>query len=115
MHIWNGSFAFAYPAFSRNSRGEIGVAIGVGGGDREAHTSVGFMGDFKVWALSNSDSSLTRYGDYLTIRRASPNEKLFSAVGYGITTALGFDPHYVLFGRFCDVNPNDPSCVIIIH
>jgi hypothetical protein len=115
MHIWNAGYAFAYPAFARNSNGEIGVAIAVGGGDREAHTSVGFMGDFKVWALSNSDSSITRYGDYLTIRKASPNEKLFSAVGYGITTALGFDPHYTLFGRFCDVNPNDSSCQIIIH
>ncbi len=114
MHIWNQSYAFAYPAFSRNSNGEVGVALGVGGGDREAHTSVGFMGDFQVWAMSNSDSSITRYGDYVTIRKASPNEKLFSAVGYGIRTGIGFDPHYVLFGRFCDVNPNDPSCQIII-
>jgi hypothetical protein len=114
MHIWNSSYAFAYPAFARNSSGEIGVAIAVGGPDREAHTSVGFMGDFLVWALSNSDSSISRYGDYLTIRKASPNEKLFSAVGYGIRTGVGFDPHYVLFGRFCDVNPNDSSCQIII-
>ena len=65
LHIWNSSYAFAYPAFARNSNGEIGVAVAVGGGDREAHTSVGFMGDFQVWALSNSDSSISRYGDYL--------------------------------------------------
>lgn len=110
MHIWNASYAFAYPAFARNARNEVGVAIGVGGGDREAHTSVGFMGDFTVWSLSTSDSSITRYGDYLTIRKASPNDTLFSAVGYGIKAATGFDPHYVLFGRFCDVNPKDAAC-----
>jgi hypothetical protein len=112
MHIWNDKFAFAYPAFARNFNfiQEVGVAIGVGGGDREAHTSVGFMQDFLVWALSNSDSSMTRYGDYVTIRRASPDERLFSAVGYGIRAGVGFDPHYVLFGRFCHVNPSDPSC-----
>lgn len=114
MHIWNPSFAFAYPAFARNAANDIGVAIAVGGGDREAHTSVGFMGDFQVWALSTSTSSISRYGDYVTVRKAHPNDKLFSAVGYGITIG-GFEPRYALFGRFCDVNPDDPSCVIIVR
>ena len=103
MHIWNPNFAFAYPAFARNARGEVGVSLGAGGGDREAHTSVGFMGDFQVWALSSSDSSITRYGDYMNVRRSGTNENIFSAVGYGIVKSA-FDPHFAIFGRPCDID-----------
>ncbi len=105
MHIWNSAFAFAYPAFARNASGEVGVSLGVGGGDREAHTSVGFMGDFQVWSLSNSDASINRYGDYSNVRRAGLAGNIFSAVGWGIVKGV-FDPHFVFFGRPCNIDPS---------
>lgn len=104
MHIWNSGYAFGYPAFTHNPRGDVAVSLGVGGPDREAHTSVGFMGDFQVWALSTSDSSGARYGDYGNVRPAGWGSNLFSAVGWGIVKGL-FDPHFVIFGRPCDVDP----------
>jgi hypothetical protein len=110
--IWNSRFAFAYPALALNNRREVGLIVGVGGGDREAHASVGFLGDRLVFPLSASDTSPTRYGDFLTVRTASPDESLFSAFGYGTTTAGGNDLHYALFGRYCEVNPLAPTCAI---
>lgn len=104
MHIWNSGYAYAYPAFTRNPRNDVAVSLGVGGPDREAHTSVGFMGDFQVWALSTSDSSGSRYGDYGNVRPAGWGSNLFTAVGWGVVKGL-FDPHWVIFGRPCDIDP----------
>jgi hypothetical protein len=105
MQIWNNDYAFAYPCFSTNSDNEVGISLGWGGKTTEAHHAAGFMGDFVVYYPRLSTSSVNRYGDYTSIRRYSPNGRMFDAAGY--TTQNNPPPgssqfqdiHYILFGR----------------
>jgi len=105
MQIWNDDYAFAYPCFATNSDGEVGISLGWGGDTTEAHHAAGFMGDFVVYYPRLSTSSVPRYGDYVSIRRYSPNGRLFDAAGY--TTQNNPPPgggqfqdvHYIQFGR----------------
>jgi hypothetical protein len=109
--IWNNAYAFAYPALATNDRGEIGIALGWGGTTFDANSAVGILGDFVVWYPEASDTSTTRWGDYVTARQASPQTGLFAGFAYAIlkdtTVAAGvrFDPYYLLFGRQSIVNP----------
>ena len=63
------------------------------------------MGDFVVWFRNGSTFTHSRWGDYVAVRQASPDGRLFAGFGYVIyedtTTTAGyrFDPYYVLFGR----------------
>ena len=105
MQIWNDDYSFAYPCFATNSDGEVGISLGWGGDTTEAHHAAGFMGDFVVYYPRLSTSSVGRYGDYVSIRRYSPNGRMFDAAGY--TTQNNPPPaggqyqdvHYILFGR----------------
>jgi len=105
MQIWNDDYAFAYPCFSTNSDGEVGISLGWGGDTTEAHHAAGFMGDFIVYYPRLSVSSVGRYGDYVSIRRYNPNGRMFSAAGYTTQNnppSVGGqfqDVHYILFGR----------------
>ncbi|WP_341319241.1 hypothetical protein WN982_30320 [Paraburkholderia sp. IMGN_8] len=109
--IWNNDYAFAYPSLATNDRGEVGIALGWGGKTFYANSAVGILGDFVVWYPALSDISTTRWGDYVTVRQASPQNSLFAGFGYSIltdaTTAAGyrFDPFYILFGRNSIINP----------
>jgi hypothetical protein len=105
--VWNQNIAFAYPALASNVNGDIGMSLGYGGGGSHANHAVGIWGDFVVYGTTASDTSIGRFGDYVTIRRSG---RLFSAEGYGMNQPSGttcpvpatgdcFDPHYVLFGR----------------
>ena len=84
-------------ALASNTNGDVGMSLGYGGGGNEANHAVGFWGDFIVYSTTASKSSTNRFGDYIHIRRSSPQSNLFSATGYGVKA--GFDPHFVLFGR----------------
>jgi len=105
MQIWNNDYAFAYPCFSTNSDGEVGISLGWGGKTTEAHHAAGFMGDFVVYYPRLSASSVARYGDYTSIRRFNANGRWFDAAGY--TTQNNPPPaggqfqdvHYIVFGR----------------
>jgi hypothetical protein len=97
MQVWNPTIAFAYDVLATNAKGEVGMSLGYGGGGNEANHAVGFWGDFVVYSTTASTSSTNRFGDYLGIRRSSPNSDRLSAEGYGVVG--GFDPHYVVFGR----------------
>ena len=105
MQIWNNDYAFAYPCFSTNSDGEVGISLGWGGRTTEAHHAAGFMGDFVVYYPRLSASSVNRYGDYVSIRRFGANGRMFDAAGYTTqnnpppATGQFQDPHYILFGR----------------
>jgi hypothetical protein len=120
MQVWNPSIAFGYPSLASDPNGDIAMSLGYGGGGNHAAHAVGFWGDFLVYTTTAGDTSLTRFGDYVTVRRSWPNTNQFSAAGYSTkianqtnncpangTLAAGFgssqnfcfDPHYINFGR----------------
>lgn len=104
MQIWNPDYAFSYPSFSTNSRGEVGIVLGWGGGNtHHGNTAVGIMGDFVVWYRDGSTWSTNRWGDYVTARVSGTNNQLFAGFGF-VTTGnnavnFAFEPFYVVFGR----------------
>ena len=110
VQVWNGDYAFAYPAFSSNGcTGEIGMSFEYGGNGRYENHVVGFWGDFVAYITTGSDKGTDRFGDYVSIRRAPYTEKtpgnLFTAFGWGVNkqsppaTGTTTDVRYVLFGR----------------
>ncbi|MGZ3184119.1 MAG: sialidase family protein [Telluria sp.] len=108
--IWNPDYAFAYPSLATNDRGEVGIALGWGGLQNYAQAAVGILGDFVVWYPEASTAATTRWGDYVTVRQASPQTGMFAGFGYAIikdssTAGVHFDPYYILFGRQSVVNP----------
>ncbi|HME25829.1 MAG TPA: hypothetical protein VKI44_31600 [Acetobacteraceae bacterium] len=109
--IWNNDYAFAYPALATNDQGEVGIALAWGGKTFDANSAVGILGDFVVWYPEASTFSTTRWGDYVSVRQASPQTSLFAGFAYAIlkdtTTTAGFrfDPYYLLFGRNSIINP----------
>jgi len=105
MQVWNPDHAFGYPSLATNSDNEVGIALGWGGGGSlNANSAVGFMGDFVVWFRDGSTWTHTRWGDYVTVRRAAPESQMFAGFGFvTVDTSTGAghrcDPFYVLFGR----------------
>jgi hypothetical protein len=120
MQVWNRTIAFAYPSLASNPNGDVAMSLGYGGGGNHAAHAVGFWGDFVVFATTAGDTSLNRFGDYVTVRRSWPNTNNFSAAGYstkianstnncpsnGILAATAgsssnfcFDPHFITFRR----------------
>jgi hypothetical protein len=113
--IWNPDHAFAYPCLATNSNQEVGISLGWGGGNRfYASHAVGILGDFVVWYSELSDAAINRWGDYVTVRQASPRSSLYAAVGYSVlqnpppATGTRFNPRYTLFGRESDLRPQRP-------
>jgi hypothetical protein len=113
--IWNNDYAFAYPALATNDQGEVGIALGWGGKTFDADAAVGILGDFVVWYPESSTFSTTRWGDFVSVRQASPQSSLFAGFAYAIlkdaTQPAGyrFDPYYILFGRNSIINPGGGS------
>ncbi|MDD5581296.1 MAG: hypothetical protein PHY16_18755 [Methylobacter sp.] len=109
--IWNNDHAFAYPCLATNDRNEVGICLGWGGNKFYANSAVGILGDFVVWYPELSDIATTRWGDYVSVRQASPQSGMFAGFGYAIlkdstkTAGYRFDPFYILFGRNSVVNP----------
>jgi hypothetical protein len=105
LQIWNNDYAFAYPALNVNPRGEVGIVLGWGGKSDNANAAVGILGDFVVWYQNGSDTTTTRWGDYVTCRATGGDSQRFAGFGYFIkkdaSRASGyyFEPYYVLFGR----------------
>jgi hypothetical protein len=82
--IWNPDFAFAYPALATNSEGEVGVSLGWGGNTDFANHAAGFLGDFVVYYTALSDAAISRWGDYVSIRRSGEQGNEFAATGYQV-------------------------------
>lgn len=105
MQVWNSAHAFAYPVLGANGRGEIAIGLGFGGPPMNPDSAFGIIGDFVVWYVNGSDRALTRWGDYLAIRRDMRNEALFAGFGYFTmktskrTAGYLFNPFYLRFGR----------------
>jgi hypothetical protein len=111
QQVWNVSYAYAYPAFAVNSRGELGMSLEWGGGGNYENHVAGFWGDFVVYQTTNSNvgppadnNGFQRFGDYVTIRQNTADPTKFDAFGYGIlqSTPPGNptpDVHYIVFSR----------------
>jgi hypothetical protein len=105
QQIWNNAYAFAYPSLNVNSRGDVAVAVGVGGTANNAHSSFGIIGDHVVWHVDEGDTTPSRWGDYLTVRANGRNATRFAGFGYYTTSdatdASKYDAHpfYLVFGR----------------
>lgn len=114
VQIWNPDYAFAFPAFSTNASGDLGMSLEWGGNQNWGNNAVGIWGDFIVWYPELSDTAITRNGDFLACRRASPNSTLWDASGYAVkknssfTTGYLFDVYYIQFGRNSNVNGGSP-------
>lgn len=110
--IWNPDHAFAYPCLATNTRGEVGIVLGWGGGNNfDGNTAVGILGDFVVWFRDGSTWSTVRWGDYVSCRRSGINDQMFGGFGFVTTgtnaTNYQFDPYYVLFGRNSVIDGGD--------
>jgi hypothetical protein len=103
--IWNDNYAFAFPSLATNGQGEVGISLAWGGNNDWGNHAVGFLGDFVVWFPEASDTAITRWGDYVSVRRNVPDSSLFDASGYAVlkqtppATGIRFDPYYIQFGR----------------
>jgi hypothetical protein len=118
VQIWNNSYAFAYPALATNAcSSEVGLSFEYGGNGNYENHVVGFWGDFIAYITTGSDTGTDRFGDYVSVRQATPTQSdpgnLFAAFGFGVNkvaspgTGSTTDVHYVSFGRPAT------SCVII--
>jgi hypothetical protein len=101
--IWNPDIAFNFASFAI-SWDRVGAVLGFGGAADYGTPAVGIMGDGVFYAPCISAANADRFGDYLTVRQAWPNSRLFSAFVYCVTAGPTFNPRYVLFGRSADRN-----------
>ena len=105
QQVWNPGYAYAYPDFAVNSRGEIGMSLEWGGGGNYENHVAGFWGDFVVYETTNSNIGSTRFGDRVTIRNHTADLTKFDAFGYGLNkatppaTGAVSDVHYLVFSR----------------
>jgi hypothetical protein len=112
--IWNNDYAFAFPSLATNANAEVGISLAWGGNKDWGNNAVGILGDFIVWYPELSDTAITRWGDYVSARRNTPNTLMWDGSGYAVfkrtapATGIRFDPYYILFGRNSVVNGGAP-------
>ncbi|AVI51973.1 hypothetical protein C5O00_12745 [Pukyongia salina] len=97
MQIWNPDFAFAYPYFETNRKGQIGIITAFGGGPWNASSGVGVWGDFVIYYPRLSSRSYTNYGHYHTTRRSGTNGDEWVSAGFTYETDGSITPYYVRF------------------
>jgi len=108
--IWNNDYAFAFPSLATNGSNEVGISLAWGGGTFNGNHAVGILGDFVVWYPELSSNAVTRWGDYVSVRRNTPQGLLYDASGYALVpnappaTGWHADPYYIQFGRDSVVN-----------
>jgi len=103
-HIWNTPYAFAYPSLGTAPNGDIGVAVSFGGPSNYGSTTVGYLGDYVVYYVEQSDVTLTfqltnpdgtgkvdangnpvlgtRWGDMFAVRNSGRDNTFLSSLGY---------------------------------
>jgi hypothetical protein len=97
FQIWNPDFAFAYPYFETNQKGQIGIITAFGGGPWNASSGVGVWGDFVIYYPRLSSRSYTNYGHYHTTRRSGTNADEWVSAGFTYETDGSVTPYYVRF------------------
>ena len=121
INIFDTDSAICYGALSTNANDEVGTSYVIGGGPRNPSHVIGILtGARKDVVVAEGDrgpldpeSGKGEWGDYLTVRRAFPNQKLFAATGYTMKGAgdgsnRDATPRFVVFGRAGDVQPGVP-------
>jgi hypothetical protein len=117
INIFDPGSAICYPALATNANDEVGISYMIGGGDKFPTHVVGILTGMRrdlVVAkgdrgpLADPDTGKYEWGDYLTVRRWFPNQKLFAATGYtmqgsGDGSNRDSTPRFVIFGRSGDV------------
>lgn len=114
INIFDPESATCYAALATNSEDEVGISYFIGGGTRFPTLMAGILTgsrrDSEVAAggrapLPRPDGQ-HHWGDYLAIRPAFPNAKLFATTGYVMKGAGSGDgsnrdctPHFAIFGR----------------
>jgi hypothetical protein len=105
MQIWNPDYAFAFPDLNVNAAGDVAVAVAFGGPSDFADAAFGIIGDFVVWFQNGSNAAVTRWGDYITVRRCGRRGNWFAGYGYYTVknskakNGIYQTPYYVLFAR----------------
>lgn len=97
MQIWNPDFAFAYPYFETNNKGQIGIITAFGGGPYDSSSGVGVWGDFVIYYPRLSQRSNTNYGHYHTTRRSGTNPEEWVSAGFTYEAGNAIQPYYVRF------------------
>lgn len=104
--VWNPDYAFAYCCLAQ-SNGDIGYGVAVGGASDYPNSCFGILGDFVVYFRDVSTStagasSEARWGDYITVRPSTVNDRRFAAFGYytdGVGNSYNQRPFYLSYGR----------------
>ncbi len=119
VNVFDTDSATAYPALCTNADGEVGISYMIGGGSRFPTPVVGiltgtrrdvFVAAGERGPLPDATTGKGEWGDYLTLRRMFPNQKLFAAAGYtlkgpGDGSNRDSTPRFVVFGRTESVSP----------
>jgi hypothetical protein len=102
--IWNPNTAWVYPDACPNDNGVVGITLFRGGGPNFPSHVVGVL-DGATWKLAltrngTNAPSDTKWGDYLTCRRHSPDGTSWIAAGYtlqGGSDRTNIEPRFVHF------------------
>jgi hypothetical protein len=120
INLHHNEVAFAYPALATNQRGEVAASYFIGGGGnagkfpthaislltgvrKDVTVAASLFGPFRAQGQDRNG-----FGDYVTVRKHSPNGNLFAATGYTlqldpVTEPQNAVPHFVIFGRGADI------------
>lgn len=109
INLWDAESAISYAALATNAKGEVGVSYMIGGGIRYPTHVVGILTGTRkevVTFTGERGPDDNQWGDYLTVRRHSPNGNLFSASGFILQTGDSNSdavPSFTIFGRSGDI------------
>ena len=104
-------FAFLYGSASANNRGDIGIELVYGGGDRYPSLAAGIAdsisGNPPPWDLTTlmvgtNGPSRGEWGDYITTRPSNGSSDSWISVGFtlqGCNMDNCIEPRYFVFGR----------------
>jgi hypothetical protein len=113
INIFDSDSATCYGALSTNANDEVGISYMIGGGSRFPSHVVGILTGTRSDVVAaegerapqlDPQNGKGEWGDYLTVRRAFPNQQLFAATGYtmkgtGDGSNRDVTPRLVIFGR----------------
>lgn len=110
--IFNNSVCFGYPDVTANSRGDLGLMIGIGGsttGGSAASSVIGISDDYSrsgtrgffatVATCAPANDQGSRWGDYLTARVQEPVDTAFIGAGFGVISGTGGVTHVCEYMR----------------